>query len=181
MFASGRGNRPVRDNEFRTVRGYELIKQQNSSNGLTPSMEDYLEMIYRLSLLDGYVRVNTLAEMLHVQSPSVTRTVQKLAELEQVKYHRYGIIQLTERGEELGHYLLRRHETVSLFLQNIGAGASQFVDTELIEHHLSRRTVGQLEKLNDWFRQPGVRERFQQFAGDLDEGACADQEPKQER
>lgn len=33
-----------KDREFRTVRGYQLLKQ-SSGRELTPSMEDYLEMI----------------------------------------------------------------------------------------------------------------------------------------
>lgn len=153
----------AKDSEFRTVRGYQMIKQQSTSN-LSPSMEDYLEMIYRLSLQEGYVRVNMLAEMLNVQSPSVTRTVQKLAELEHVKYHRYGIIQLTDQGQTLGRYLLARHETIEQFFRNIGAGDGLFVDTELIEHHLSRKAVQQLEILNTWFQDPDVLRQFVDFA-----------------
>jgi Mn-dependent DtxR family transcriptional regulator len=152
-----------KNSEFRTVRGYQMIRQQNSASGLTPSMEDYLEMIYRLSQTDGYVRVNSLAEMLNVQSPSVTRTVQKLSEMEYVKYHRYGIIQLTEQGAQLGSYLLTRHETIELFLRNIGAGDSLFVDAELIEHHMSKKTVRQLELLNSWFAQPKVLQQLHDF------------------
>lgn len=159
----------AKDSEFRTVRGYQLIRQQSNNNGLTPSMEDYLEMIYRLSLVDGYVRVNSLAEMLNVQSPSVTRTIQKLAEKHFVKYHRYGIIQLTEKGDELGSYLLARHETIEQFLRNIGAGETLFVDAELIEHHLSRKTVRQLELLNAWFQQPGVLQQLEEFAAQQDQ------------
>ena len=32
-------------------------------------MEDYLEMIYRSSLKDGYIRISTLSALLNVQAP----------------------------------------------------------------------------------------------------------------
>ena len=40
-------NMPM-ENKFHTVRGYQLIKQNESR--LTPALEDYLEMTYRLCL-----------------------------------------------------------------------------------------------------------------------------------
>lgn len=148
--------------EFRTVRGYEMMKQGGKT--LTPSMEDYLEMIYRIHRQDGYARVNQLADVLNVQAPSVSRVVKKLSDYGYVNYHKYGIIQLTEQGEISGSYLLARHETVEQFLRNLGAGDSLFVDTELIEHHLSRNTVMLLEKLNRFhLAYPEVLRQFEQF------------------
>ena len=38
-------------------------------------MEDYLEMIYRLSKENGYTRINELSNALNVQPPSATRMV----------------------------------------------------------------------------------------------------------
>ena len=63
--------------EFHTVRGYQMLSSE--SKVLTSSMEDYLEMIYRIYLDDGYARINQLADKLNVR-PSST-TVQKLYEL----------------------------------------------------------------------------------------------------
>ena len=62
-------------NNFYTLNGY--MKKEN--NFLTPSMEDYLEMIYRLSLNTGFARVNELSNALNVQPPSATNMVHKLA------------------------------------------------------------------------------------------------------
>ena len=44
-------------------------------------MEDYLEMIYRASLKDGYIRITTLSALLNVRAPSATKMVQKLTGL----------------------------------------------------------------------------------------------------
>ncbi|NLM89411.1 MAG: Fur family transcriptional regulator, partial [Syntrophomonadaceae bacterium] len=69
-------------------------------------MEDYLEMVYRLSRDKGYTRISDLASALNVQPPSATNMVQKLSETPYLKYERYGLLKLTESGEEVGKYLL---------------------------------------------------------------------------
>ncbi|MGI6358306.1 MAG: metal-dependent transcriptional regulator [Bacillota bacterium] len=153
---------PKDTREFRTVRGYQMLRR--GSNTLTPSMEDYLEMIYRMYLKEGYARVSRLAVELNVQAPSASRTIQKLSDLGYVEYHRYGIIQLTEKGIERGQYLLCRHETVEQFLRNLGAGKNAFVDAELMEHHLSRNTVKLLQMLNQFMATyPEFLEQFERF------------------
>lgn len=136
-----------KEREFRTVRGYQLLKQ-SSERDLTPSMEDYLEMIYRTCQQASSVRVNALAEQLNVQAPSVSRTVRRLADKGYVTYQKYGVIELTGKGERLGKYLLARHEIIEQFLRNLGVTASLLVDTELIEHYLNPDTVLAMETWN---------------------------------
>lgn len=149
--------------EFRTVRGYQLLNRE-SKPGLTPSMEDYLEMIYRRCQTEDFVRVNELADQLHVQSPSVSRTVRKLADLGYVKYHKYGVIQLTESGRQLGSYLLDRHETVEKFLQNLGVVENLLRDTELIEHYLSHNTLQAMETWNEFLAvHPHILQQVSEF------------------
>ena len=88
-----------RDGQFHTYRGYQKIKQEKTR--LTPSMEDYLEMIYRHCKGEGHVRIYQLSDLLNVQAPSVTRTVQRLAELGLVDYEKYGLVKLTRKGKGL--------------------------------------------------------------------------------
>lgn len=76
------------NNDFYTFSEY--MKKEN--NSLTASMEDYLEMIYRLSIKTGFVRLHELANALNVQPPSATKMVQKLAELNLINYEKYGVI-----------------------------------------------------------------------------------------
>ena len=63
---------------FHTVRGYQLLEQNKRL--LTSAMEDYLEMICRNSLQDGYIRINKLAELLNVKASSASKMVQKLGD-----------------------------------------------------------------------------------------------------
>ena len=106
------------EKEFYTVRGYALLSQDD--NVLTPSMEDYLEMAYRLGKNKGYARIGDLAEALNVQPPSASKMVQKLAEMGYFKYERYGVIEFTNLGRETGEFLLRRHEIIEKFLTMLG-------------------------------------------------------------
>lgn len=127
---------------FYTVRGYALLSQDE--NILTPSMEDYLEMTYRLGKDKGYARASDLAEALNVQPPSASKMVQKLAEMGYFNYEKYGVIEFTELGRNAGEYLLRRHQTIEKFLMLLGVVNNTLEDTEKIEHTISEETYRQI-------------------------------------
>jgi Mn-dependent DtxR family transcriptional regulator len=148
--------------KFHTVRGYQIMEQDKKL--LTPAMEDYLEMIYRNSLVDGYLRMNTLSELLNVQASSATKMVQKLTALGLLDYKRYGIIFLTENGRAIGRFLLDRHNIIETFLKNIGVVESILIETELIEHNITTGTLQKIDCLNSFFlSDPEVVERFKAF------------------
>ncbi len=130
MFFQGR--------EFYTVRGYALLNQ--GDNVLTASMEDYLEMAYRLGKDKGYARISDLAEALNVQPPSASKMVQKLTEMGYFNYERYGIIEFTAQGRDTGRFLLKRHEIIEKFLTILGVVHNTLEDTEKIEHNISEET-----------------------------------------
>lgn len=121
----------------------EYMKKEYDT--LTASMEDYLEMIYRLSEQIGFTRIHELAKALNVQPPSATKMVQKLAELKFVDYEKYGIIILTESGRSMGKYLLKRHNTIEGFFKVLGISDSLLEQTEKVEHTLSNETVEYME------------------------------------
>jgi Mn-dependent DtxR family transcriptional regulator len=148
--------------KFHTVRGYQLLEQNKRL--LTPAMEDYLEMIYRNSLEKGYVRINTLSDLLNVQAPSATKMVQKLTMLGLLDYKRYGIIFMTESGREIGKFLLQRHNILEMFLRHLGADESLLLETELIEHNITAGTLQKIDCLNSFFiSEPGFLQKFQDF------------------
>ncbi len=132
--------------KFHTVRGYQLLEQNKKL--LTSAMEDYLEMIYRNSLVEGYMRINTLSELLNVQAPSASKMVQRLAGLGLLDYKKYGIIFLTENGKEIGQFLLKRHSVVESFLRHLGAEENILLQTELIEHNITAETLEKIDILN---------------------------------
>ncbi len=140
----------VISNEFHTVRGYQLLEE--NKNKLTSAMEDYLEMIYRNSIEDGYIRINILADQLHVKAASASRMVQRLGEMGLLNYKKYGIIILNEKGKKIGEYLLERHNIIENFLKLIDCEDSLLQQTELMEHNINPRTVEKINILNRFFR-----------------------------
>lgn len=149
--------------KFHTVRGYQLLEQNKKL--LTSAMEDYLEMIYRNSLIVDYMRINTLSELLNVAASSTTKMVQKLSALGLLDYKKYGIIFLTEDGKELGKFLLQRHNVIELFLKNLGVKEDILIETELIEHNISASTLQKMSNLNRFFEQnPDILKKYEQFS-----------------
>lgn len=112
---------------------------------MTASMEDYIEMIYRLSNETGFTRVGDLSKALNVKPASITKMIRKLDELSLVIYERYGYIKLTENGNTYGEYLLYRHNTLEKFLKIIGVTENVLEETEKIEHVLSKDTFKRIE------------------------------------
>lgn len=152
--------------KFHTVRGYQLLDQNKKT--LTSSMEDYLEMIYRHSLEEDYLRTNTLAELLNVKASSATKMVQKLAHLGLLKYEKYGVVTLTESGKEIGDFLLKRHNIVEEFLKFLGVEENILMETELIEHNISVKTLEQIDLFNKFIvRNPTFAAEFRVFANNF--------------
>lgn len=151
------------NSKFHTVRGYQLMEQNKKL--LTSAMEDYLEMIYRYTLDQEYLRINTLSELLNVAAPSATSMVQKLFHLGVLEYKKHGMICLTDSGKDLGKYLLQRHEIIELFLKNLGVNENSLVETELIEHNISTATLQKMNIYNKFLVQnPDVMQRYVQFS-----------------
>lgn len=132
-----------KNKNFYTVRGYEILKKDK--NLLTNSMEDYLEMIYRNSLISGYTRIKELSESLNIRPSSATKMVQKLSELGFVNYEKYGIVKLTKKGEDIGGFLLKRHSIIESFLKNIGVEKDILVNIELIEHSVTEEALEKID------------------------------------
>ncbi len=148
--------------EFRTVRGYQIKQQQ--TNPITASMEDYVEMVYRLTDEKGYTRIGDLAAALNVQPPSASKMVQKLAEMGYVHFEKYGVIELSSSGYSLGAYLLQRHETLERFFKMLGVHEGLLEETEKIEHYISPETVKKIMSLVAFMENnPEWREAFQSF------------------
>ncbi|MDD2432033.1 MAG: metal-dependent transcriptional regulator [Bacillota bacterium] len=131
--------------KFRTFRGFEIIRSENDQ--LSASLEDYLEMIYRKTKSEKFMRMTDLADELNVSASAITKNVQRLACLGFVNYEPYGKVELTEMGKHTGEFLYNRHITIERFFQTLGCKDKGFVETEMIEHYLSRSTVSKLEKL----------------------------------
>lgn len=130
---------------FLTARGYEMVGSH--LQGLTASMEDYLEMIYRLGRGKS-IRTGSLAEALSVNKSSVTKMARKLSSRGLVEYEPYGEIMLSSKGLPLGEYFFERHETLKEFLGLLGVRGNVLQEVEGLEHNLSQDTLKCVKELS---------------------------------
>ena len=129
---------------FYTLKGYMLLQHGQ----LTTSMEDYLEMIYRMGK-QGVVRITSLAGALHVKPPSASKMAGNLRAQGLIEFPKYGYITLTDLGRHMGAYLVHRHETVGRLLCLINQTEDELEEVEKIEHFLSPRTVENIGRFLD--------------------------------
>lgn len=149
------------NNDFYTFSEY----MKKEGNSLTASMEDYLEMIYRLSVNTGFTRIHELSNALNVQPPSATNMVKKLGELKLLKYEKYGMLILEKSGKLLGKALLKRHNTIEMFLTLIGVSESVVLEeTEKVEHTLSMTTLKCIESYIEFMKDnPEINNKFKNY------------------
>lgn len=108
---------------------------------LSPSLEDYLEEIYRISQRGETVRVTDIAACLNVSLPSVTKALHRLNAAEYINYRRYKDIILTDKGKVFGHFLVERNRIIQEFLTLIGSQCDVAAEAEAMEHYLSLATL----------------------------------------
>ena len=123
------------------MKGYQRQKEA----GMTAAMEDYLEMICRLQQTQKVVRIHQLAEHLHVKASSASKMVQNLKKEGYLEFEKYGYLTITEKGRQMGQYLLRRHQILHAFLCYINHSESELTQVEKIEHFIEPETVYHLE------------------------------------
>jgi Mn-dependent DtxR family transcriptional regulator len=121
----------------------------------TPSQEDYLEAIWRLTQQKGYARVSDIAEYLHISQASVSKMIRKLKDEGWLEVERYRGLSLTSKGSTKGQLLLARHEILERFLEHLAVIDPMVVyhDVEGIEHHFSTETLEKLAALVDFIDQ----------------------------
>lgn len=119
---------------------------------LSPSLEDYLEEIYRFSLSLEIVRVTDISNKLKVSLPSVTKALYKLRDQNYIRYERYGEIKLTDQGKEMGLYLITRNQLLQEFLALICSNCNIAAEAEAMEHYLSTTTIDAIKTLVEFIK-----------------------------
>ena len=129
---------------------------------LTESMEDYLEMFFRIVEKQGFIRSSDLSAAIKVKPSSVTRMLQKLHEAGFITYEKYRNISLTDKGLAYGRFLVWRDETMSNFLRSFGGDFGVAEQVEGIEHYITPPTMRIFQNLIFYFREDP--ERFKDLA-----------------
>lgn len=124
----------------------------------TPTMEDYIEVIYALVSQKGYARSADIAERLNVYPSAVTKMLKKLDFEGYIVYERYRGISLTTKGKNMGDYALRRHNILEEFLAVIGVKEKNiYTEVEGIEHHLGRDSINKIQLLTKYLKEQNYK------------------------
>ncbi len=86
---------------------------------LSPIMEDYIETIFELLRREQVARVSDIATRMKVTMATVTSALRKLSAKKLINYSPYSTVSLTPAGKNLAEKIVRRHEVLADFFQNV--------------------------------------------------------------
>ncbi|MBN2223401.1 MAG: metal-dependent transcriptional regulator [Deltaproteobacteria bacterium] len=135
---------------------------------LSPSMEDYLEVIYGLVEQNRVARVRDIADILSVTMPSVTGALKKLSGKELVNYDPHEVITLTPEGEVLARKLVHAHRSIASFLTEILNVRPDIAEKNAcrMEHAIDDVVLTRLIRYIEFVGKcPGVVARFSEELG----------------
>lgn len=113
---------------------------------ITPSLENYIEVLYELNQQDSRVRVTDLARRLSIAKSSVNQAVTLLVKLGFALHEKYGRVELTERGLAYASELQKRHRVLQTFFTDILHVDDEIANKDacIIEHVISPATMQKL-------------------------------------
>ncbi|GHV40009.1 DtxR family transcriptional regulator [Clostridia bacterium] len=134
-----------------------------TKTGMTPSLEDYLEVILFLHQSNGSVRVTDVADGLSVSKPSVNKAVKGLSELGFVRHEKYGQLYLTEEGEKKAENVASRHRAITRFLSECLGVNAEAAEEEAcrLEHAMSFSTSELLVKFMNEYKPGGCLQCYE--------------------
>ncbi len=94
-----------------------MLPDENTE-GLSASLEDYLEVIFHLEQSHRVARAKDIADQMNVQRASVTGALKALASRGLINYSPYSFITLSNAGREIARDVIRRHRALKDFFVN---------------------------------------------------------------
>jgi DtxR family Mn-dependent transcriptional regulator len=120
---------------------------------LSASLEDYIEAIYHTVEAKGAARAKDIVMRLGVHNSSVTQALKSLAEKELVNYAPYDTITLTASGQAVALDVVKRHETLRMFLGKVLGLPDDEADEGAcrMEHAVSGPILERIVKFVEYF------------------------------
>lgn len=150
------------------IKEYYTFNEYMKKNNLTPNEEDYIEMIYRISLQEEHVKVSDVSKCLNITPASVSKMIKKLDKKKLLIYKKYDYIELSEIGCIVGKKLLHRHNVVNNFLSVIGVKENLHEETEKIEHTIGINTLIKIDEFTKFVKESeDILQRFDRYKNTL--------------
>lgn len=92
-----------------------MLHDDDACEGLSASLEDYLEVIFHLEQSNRVARAKDIADQMSVQRASVTGALKALAGRGLINYIPYSFVMLTAAGREIARDIIHRHNTLREF------------------------------------------------------------------
>ena len=139
----------------------------HDSDGLSPTHEMYLKVLYRLRHDDEIARVRDMAKGLGVTPSTVSAVLKKLERAGLLVHDRYGAIKLTPAGERVAECVIRKFDTIrSLLTDVLGLDPETAeVDACTMEHAVSPVTINRMEYLLRLVQSGRIDVRAMSLAG----------------
>ena len=117
---------------------------------LQESGEMYIESIFVLKKQKGNVRSIDISEYMGYSKPSVSRAVGLLRDEGYITVDKNGLLDLTEKGEEIANKIYERHTILSRLFISLGVDEKiAMEDACKIEHFISEETFNAIKRTHD--------------------------------
>jgi DtxR family Mn-dependent transcriptional regulator len=117
----------------------------------SPSIEDYLKVVYKLEEREGSPPVSTgdVARSMDVSPASASNMIKRLDDLGFLTYEAYEGATLTTPGRTVALEVLRHHRLLELYLKEVMGFSWDEIheEAEILEHHISERFESRIEEM----------------------------------
>ena len=114
---------------------------------LTNSQEEYIKTIYLLEKNKQRVRVTDIAQKMNITKPSVNKALRNLKERKLINNETYGNIELTKEGKERAKEIIKKQDTLEIFLMGILEIEKEQAEEEAkaIKYAMSKESIQKLD------------------------------------
>jgi len=91
----------------------------STTTEVSPTIEEYLEAIYKLQERNGSAKTTELAKQLRVALGTITNTVESMEKQSLIVHHPYKGVKLTAKGRKIALDVVRRHRLSERLLVDI--------------------------------------------------------------
>ncbi|MEN6437963.1 MAG: metal-dependent transcriptional regulator [Syntrophobacter sp.] len=132
----------------------ESMLSDDNNEGLSASLEDYIEVIYHLEQSNRVARAKDIADQMNVQRASVTGALRALAGRGLINYSPYSYITLTEEGREIARDVIRRHKALKEFFMSTLQLGSEDAEANAcrIEHAIAPEAIERLVRFLEFIK-----------------------------
>jgi DtxR family Mn-dependent transcriptional regulator len=142
------------DKVKKNSRSRAIRNSEDIVDGLSASLEDYLEVIFHLEQSNRVARAKDIADQMNVQRASVTGALKALAGRGLINYSPYSYITLTSSGRNIARDVIHRHEVLKEFFITALRMSPDQADTNAcaIEHKINPEGIDRLVRFLEFIK-----------------------------